>query len=247
MEDIQDKLQNDKFSREDARYLAKRREVAELIGIENLWEIVDQFALYSGVQTLATRLAGFEIIKQALKVPGHFFEFGCWQGANLMFISKVLQLLEPNSHRHVYGFDSFEGLQTFSKADGADATKLRGSYMGNEDRLRTLIRFFEMDEWVHLVKGDALTTISEFEESNQHVMAAFAYIDFDLYEPCMAALKFLEKRLVPGGVIAFDEAFMNAWPGEGRALREFLENNPGKYTSHTVQFARQPTVYLIRK
>ncbi|MCR4321656.1 MAG: TylF/MycF family methyltransferase [Candidatus Brocadiaceae bacterium] len=237
----------EKFKRTDTVYLAKRKELSKDLNIPDLWQIVDHFGLYTGIQTLGTRLAVFEIMKQCLNIPGHIAEFGCWNGNNLIYMAKVLQLLQPNTHKHIYGFDSFEGLQTFSSEDG-ESRELFGKYKGNEEQLRTVIDFFEMDEWVHLVKGNALDTIPKFEKDNPHLMFSMAYIDFDLYDPCKIALEYVGKRIAPGGVIVFDEALTNLWPGEGRVLVEFLsENGAGEYSMHNVTFARQPTVYLIKK
>jgi hypothetical protein len=237
----------EKFQLDNKIYLEKRKELAKTIDIPNLWTIVDHFGLYAGIQTLGTRLAVYEIMKQSIDLPGHIIEFGCWKGNNLIFMAKVLQLLQPNTYKHIYGFDSFEGLQTFSAEDNKNP-ELIGKYKGNEETIRAVIDLFDMGEWVHLVKGDALKTIPQFEKDFPHVMFSLAYIDFDLYEPSKTALEFIKKRIVPGGIIVFDEALTHLWPGEGRALVEFLnEHGAGEYSIHTINFARQPTAYLIKR
>lgn len=238
----------EKFQRDDRIYLNKRNELSEKLNIPNLWQVADHFGLYAGIQTLGTRLAVFEIMKKCLDVPGHMVEFGCWEGANLIFMAKVLQLLQPNTYKHVYGFDSFEGLQIFSPEDGNNVQEFLGKYKGNYEVLQTMINFFGMDEWVHLIKGNALETIPQFEKDYSHLMFSLAYIDFDLYEPCKAALEYVSKRIAPGGIIILDEALTNFWPGEGKALIEFLsDKGAGGYTMHNITFARQPTAYLIKK
>lgn len=239
----------EKFQRDDQIYLSNRLRLSEDLNLPNLWKIVDHFGLYSGVQTMGRCLAVFEIMKQCINVPGHLVEFGCWNGSNLMFMAKVLQLLQPNTYKHVYGFDSFEGLQTFTSEDGDTPTSPEsglGKYMGNEEVLRAMIDFFSMDEWVHVIKGDALETIPLFEKDNPYIMFSLAYVDFDLYEPCRVALEYIGKRMATGGIIAFDEALSNFWPGEGQALVEFISDSDD-YVMHNIPFARQPTAYLIKK
>jgi hypothetical protein len=237
----------EKFERDDQIYLSKRHDLSENLNLPNLWEIIDHFGLYAGIQTLGHRLAVFEIMKKCINIPGHLVEFGCWNGANLIFMAKVLQLLQPNTYKHVYGFDSFEGLQTFTSEDG-NSQEYSGKYKGNEEVLRIMIDFFGMDEWVHIVKGDALKTIPQFEKNYPHIMFSLAYIDFDLYEPCSVALEYVGKRIAPGGIIVFDEALTNFWPGEGKALVEFLVGaGAGEYAMCNIPFARQPTAYLIKK
>jgi len=40
----------------------------------------------------------------------------------------------------------------------------------------------------------------------------------------------------------------NFWPGEGKALIEFLsDKGAGEYSMHNITFARQPTVYLVKR
>ena len=237
----------EKFYSDDQAYLSKRKQVSEQLGIPDLWEIIDQFSLYAGIQTLGKCLAVYEILKKSLDVPGHIIEFGCWHGANLMFMAKVLQLLQPNTYKYVYGFDSFEGLLTFTDRDPG-TSKLYGKYKGDEAKLRALIEFFKMEEWVYIIKGDALETIPDFKEEFPHLMFSLAYIDFDLYEPCRFALEYVAPRLSSGGIIVFDEALTNLWPGEGQALVEFLSKSKfGEFTMHNIAFARQPTVYLIKQ
>ena len=236
-----------KFAAEDQRYLGRRRELSATIEVGNLFEIADHFGLYAGEQTIGRGLAIYEIVKQSLDAPGDIFEFGCWQGSNLLMMAKILKLLQPNSLRQIYGFDSFAGLQTFSDEDGASTREqFADRYCGNEHRLRQFIELHQMENWVHLVVGDALQTIDAFEESNQHSMISLAYIDFDLYAPCARALEFSHHRLSSGGLIVLDEALTETWKGEGQALREFLARYPGQYKMQSNGISRQPTVILRR-
>src|SRR3989344_8989030 len=99
-----------KFKKEDTLYLEKRSQLSEKWGPRELWSVVDQWPLYCGVSHLARSLAIYEIFKQVLEVPGHIVEFGSWKGSNLLFMTKLLRLLAPQSDKRVYCFDSFQGL-----------------------------------------------------------------------------------------------------------------------------------------
>jgi len=182
----------DKFREDDAKYLKERSQLAKDIGFENLYEIADQFGLYSGIQTIGKSLAVYDLLKQTLSIPGNIMEFGCWKGSNLLLIAKILKLLQPNTIKEVYGFDSFEGLQTIAKEDMVDESA-KGKYQGNEERLRKFIKLYNLESWVHIVKGDATKTIKEFEKENDHFLISFAYIDFDLYLPTKEALRFIHS------------------------------------------------------
>ena len=51
------------------------------------------------------------------------------------------------------------------------------------------------------------------------------WLDFDIYEPTLIALKYLIDRIPKGGIIAFDELNHEVWPGETVAVREALGLN----------------------
>jgi hypothetical protein len=235
-----------KFSREDGVYLSERKLVAEKLDLKNLFDIADHYGLYSGIQTIAKGLAVYELIKQTQTVPGSIFEFGCWKGSNLLLMAKIVALLQPNTIKEVYGFDSFEGLKTISKEDNVDKNVI-GRYQGNEETLRKFIGLYGLEEWVHLIKGDATKTIKKFEESNPHILISLAYIDFDLFLPTKEALQFVHKRLSTGGLIVLDEAMTHEWRGEGKAMLDFLREHEGKYETSIIPFVRQPTVILKRR
>jgi len=48
------------------------------------------------------------------------------------------------------------------------------------------------------------------------------YLDFDIYEPTVAALKHFVPRMPKGAVIAFDELNLKDWKGESVAVLESL-------------------------
>lgn len=215
-----------KFKKQDEFYLSERKKLSNELGKQEIFDIADHFGLYSGTQTIGSSLFIYEILKKTINIPGDIVEFGCWKGSNLLFMAKVLSLLQPNSIKQVYAFDSFEGLQTFAKEDGENVEeKFKDKYKGNEDVIRKWLLIYEMEDWVSLVVGNALNTIDEFEHNNKHVMFSLVYVDFDLYAPCLKALEFSHRNLSIGGYIILDEALTNEWKGEGQALKEFLEKN----------------------
>ena len=99
-------------------FLAKRQQFADDLGCPDLYDYVDHFSLFAGVHTIANKLWTFELLKQTAGVPGDIFEFGCWKGSNLMFLSKMHSLLEPSSPKRVFGFDNFSGLPKGVDKDG---------------------------------------------------------------------------------------------------------------------------------
>lgn len=57
---------------------------------------------------------------------------------------------------------------------------------------------------------------------------ALLYLDFDLYEPTLLAMKHFLPRMPRGSIVAFDEINDPKWPGETRALLEIVNLNDRK-------------------
>ena len=92
---IEDIIKLNKFETNDSNFMAKRGalESSKLDQGQDIWSVIDHFGLFVGVQTLASRLATYELLKETLNVPGNIIEFGVWNGSNLLFMAKVLSLL----------------------------------------------------------------------------------------------------------------------------------------------------------
>jgi predicted O-methyltransferase YrrM len=62
-----------------------------------------------------------------------------------------------------------------------------------------------IDKKYMLIRGDVEDTLPEFIHSNPGFRTSLIYIDVDLDRPTYHALKYLWDRLLPGGVVIFDE------------------------------------------
>ena len=227
-------------------FLEKRKTFSEDIGVPNLYDFIDHFSLFAGAHTIGNKLWTYDLLKKTVGVPGDIFEFGCWKGSNLMFLSKLNSLLEPSSPKRIFGFDNFSGLPESVEKDGSFAIAQSGNYLGNELLLRKVIELFDLHMKVELVVGDALKTIPAFDSEYPETICSFAYLDFDLYEPTNEALKLIDKAISVGGVIVFDEAGTKEWPGETIAMKEYLASTSHKFEMLSNPISKQPTIALRR-
>jgi len=203
----------------DDKYLKERVGVAARIGRSNLWDVVDHWPLYVGVRNLARYLAIYEIIKEFAPIPGDIAEFASWRGSNLMFMTKLQTIMDPQSARRIHCFDSFQGLATFAKEDGKQSA---GQYRGSREELEAMIRLYELDGKVTINQGNIESTFPKFLVENPGLHFSLLYFDADLYSPAVAALKHGHDRLVKGGAFVFDEWNFLNFPGESTAVREFM-------------------------
>lgn len=223
-----------KFQKIDKQYLSNRKQLS----ID--WSLIDHWPLYVGIGNLSRYIAIYELLKLTLDIPGHIAEFGSWKGSNLMFMTKLMKILDPLGCKEIHCFESFEGLKTFSKQDKCENKD--GEYNGNLMELWKLIELYELEDDITIHKGNILETLSEALE-NEALYFSFVYCDTDLYAPTKAILDNLHSRLVKGGLFVFDEWNYLQWQGETQAVDEFLLTHKDYEMIH-VRNARQPSLVL---
>jgi hypothetical protein len=190
------------------------------------------FAKFVPRQNLSLFLAKNEIFKQLLDVHGHIVECGVFMGGGLLTWAQLSAVYEPYNHvRRIIGFDTFAGFPSFAEKDKPepgseiDFAKVGGlAVAGIEADIKRATELYDLNRpighvpRIELVKGDASKTIPAYVEENRHLVVALLYLDFDLYDPTVAALKALLPRMPKGAVVAFDELNQKQWPGETLAV-----------------------------
>ena len=232
-----------KFAKSDQRYLSQRKEFSQQLGDMELWSVIDHWPLYAGIGNVGRFLGIADVLKSTLTVPGHIAEFGCWQGANTVWMAKLLKLLDPYGPKVVHAFDSFQGLTAFRPQDG-HATEQRGRYAGSLERLKGILELYELTDDVNIHVGLIEDTLPPLVEQRQELTFSLLYCDTDLYESTRVILEHAAPRLAKGGVILFDEWNHETYPGEGVAANEFIADHRSEYDVLTIPFARQPSMML---
>ena len=226
----------------DIAYLSARKVFSASIGPQELWSIVDHWPLYVGGKNLARALALHDLYRSVAKIPGAVAEFGSWNGASIMLLAKIARIFDANSPRRFLCFDTFEGLPAGVEKDGSGATST-GQYSGNLERLRALIRLYDMEHKIEIHRGLIQNTLPRVLE-DESLYFSFVFLDADLYEPTIAALMQCHDRMVSGGVFVFDEWGEAEWPGETIAVREFMDQNSTSYKYEVVSNTEQPSLVL---
>jgi hypothetical protein len=175
-----------------------------------------------------TRFAAlYELFKLALPVKGSIVECGVFRGSSFMAFAQLSAALEStNLTRRIYGFDSFGGFPSVSAQDRPERTGAAPGDLAADSyaELCELLRIYDTDRFLghipkaRLIRGDVLETIPEFVQANQHLVVSLLFLDFDLYEPTLVALRNFLPRMPKGAVLAFDELDNPLWPGETSAV-----------------------------
>ena len=198
-------------------------------------EILSNLGLFTSRQLISKMLFLNELYQKIIHTHGVIMEFGVRWGQNLSLFHSFRGIYEPFNHnRKIVGFDTFSGFPSVHEKDGNDPIIMENAFSvteGYEDYLDTVLKYHQQESPIphmkkyELVKGDASKTIHEYLKNNPETIIAFAYFDFDIYEPTYECLKAILPHLTKGSILAFDELNCPAFPGETLAVKELLGLN----------------------
>lgn len=174
----------------------------------------------SGRQVHDRKFVLYSVAKSIQNVPGDIVECGVFKGGG-SFV-----MLSATSSKHLYGFDSFEGLSEPIEADiPNEPTAFRwqtndmavGSELAATNLASFSGRFSLFPGWIP----------SRFHEVEDKTISLL-HIDVDLFEPTLSSLEFFYPRMSPGGVIVCDDYGFSTCPGARKAMDEFFESRSDK-------------------
>jgi O-methyltransferase len=143
----------------------------------------------------------WSLVEEVLKLPGEgaLLEVGVWRGGTSAIIGKRLLLL--GSSEILYAADTFSGVV---KSTGRDSTYKDGEH-----------RDTSLDAVTNLLHGElGLKNIKIlqgiFPEDTRHLIPPgqrfrFCHIDVDVYQSARGILDWIWEKLLPGGIVLFDD------------------------------------------
>ena len=219
---------------------------------------VSKYAGFLYRSAVERHLAIYELYKKVHTLPGSVAEFGVFNGSTYFFLARLIEIFnrtgfEKNqdcSH-HLYGFDTFEGIIELTEED---ETPLPASQRKVGGFSRNAQVFFEDLEWfkrenttiaprLHTITGDVCDTFPKFLVDNPGVRFNFVLLDMDIYQPTQVVLDLIMDYVVPGAVLVFDEYGFPNWPGETKAVDQFIRQHHLRLNSFPWAFA--PAAYTI--
>lgn len=186
-------------------------------------------------QDLTKQLFFNEIYKEIIDVHGVIMELGTRWGQNLVTLNNLRGIYEPYNHsRRIIGFDTFSGFPSVDLKDGEHSMVKKGAYSVTEDYENYLNKVLDYHETEcplshikknNIIKGDATKTLKKYLNEHPETIIAFAYFDFDIYQPTKECLELIKPHLTKGSIIGFDELCDPNFPGETIAFREVMGTN----------------------
>ena len=196
-------------------------------------EKIANSGLFLKRQELSKILFLNHVYQKIIHIHGIMIEFGVRWGQNLITLNNLRGIYEPyNYGRKLIGFDTFKGFVNTDIKDGAHEIIKDGAFSvtdGYELYLEKLLSLHHNECPLNHIqknfirKGDAVIQFEKYLNEHPDTIVAFAYFDFDIYQPTRDCLKLLISRMPKGAVIAFDELLDPQFPGETIAYDEILK------------------------
>lgn len=133
-------------------------------------------------------------ISQARHLKGDFAEFGVFKGGTALLASRLLA--EAGDSRTLHLFDSFAGMPKTS----VDEPYTAGDFnQTSATKVEKLVTQTQTNVKLHIGFIPDTFTDAGIDQ------LAFAHVDVDLYQSVLDCIEYVYPRLVPGGILLFDD------------------------------------------
>jgi hypothetical protein len=211
---------------------------------ELVLSIYDAFLRDTGVDRLQKILARYELFRMVADRPGDIVECGVFKGSGIYTWAKLIRIFKPNSPTRVIGFDFFDANRNVALKHRQDQECLDFHAGGSASPATIKDNCANWGfERVELIAGDVTQTTRTFAENELGARISLLYIDVDNYEATKAILANLYPRVVPGGIVAFDEYGLRGF-GEADAVDEYFSGQSIKLQS--LPWAATPSAFLVK-
>jgi hypothetical protein len=217
------------------------------------YDSFNKFIFSSDIKILGKLLYRHDFFNKTKHLPGDIVEIGVFKGSGVATFSKLLEIYSPHSIKKIIGFDIFDPSNSDSilnKDNITDSENMNIVYSRVDKNDRTLdnitlqLNNMNIDNYL-LIEGDVADTLPAFTSANPGFRISLLYIDVDIERPTYNALKYLWDRVVPGGIIIFDEYEYHKF-SESCGVDAFLKENNIKYNVQTTNWLC-PTAYIIKE
>ncbi len=220
--------------------------VVRNLSSKNVWDFENAFYWFSHPTRLNKMLAQYELYKSVSGLPGDIFELGVYKATSLIRLATFRNVLENDFSRKIVGFDAFGKFPTDNLTLKADLNFIDSFEMTGGDGLskREVEKILSAKGFqnVFLNEGNVFETLPEYLDKYPATRIALFHLDMDVKEPTEYALECLYDKVVPNGLIVFDD--YNSVAGESEAVDEFLAKKRLKIekTNHysVPSFVRKP-------
>lgn len=217
------------------------------------YKAFNDFIFSEDLKLTGKLLHRFKHFLEVQHLPGDIVEVGVFKGSGMSSFLKFIEIFCPNSNKKVIGFDIFnreESSAILNKDSKLDKDAMNAVYdrvSDSELRLEAVhkrLSATKTDKF-KLIDGDVEFSMPTFLQENPGFRASLIYIDVDLERPTYHTLTNMWDRLLPGGVILFDEYEYHKF-SESIGVERFLKERNMEYTLQSTGWIA-PTAFIVKK
>ena len=206
--------------------LKLNKEIRDLSS-KNMWDYENGFYWFSPKSRINKLLSHYELYKTIINIPGHVFEFGVYKSASLVRFATFRDALENDFSRKIVGFDAFgkfpkQELKLKDDLEFIEKFEDEGGHGLSEIEVSTILTSKGFENF-DLIKGNVFKTLPLYLKNHPETRIALLHLDMDVKEPTDFVLEHLYDRVVPGGLIVFDD--YNAVAGESISVDQFVNKH----------------------
>ena len=157
----------------------------------------------------------YQYARQTAQLGGEVAEIGVYKGGT----AKLLAILCARNSKSLHLFDTFEGLPP---TDLEKDILKEGDF--GDTSLQKVQSFLDDNANVTLYPGIFPATSAPIEDK----IFCLVHIDVDIFQSVMDCCHFYYPRVVPGGMMVFDDYGDISCPGAKMAVDEFFRDKPAK-------------------
>jgi hypothetical protein len=219
----------------------------------SVFDAFNKFIFSKDIKVIGKLLHRFRFFEMVKDLPGDIVEVGVFKGSGVASFQKFIELFCPNSIKKVIGFDIFDVEKSkiiLSNDSAIDKSEMIKVYDRVEHGSLTLqavtqrLSDMNLNSRAILVDGDITESMPVFVKENPGFRISLLYIDVDLERPTYVALKNLWDRVLPGGVVVFDEYEFHKF-SESTGVEKFLKEMNIEYTVKSTHFMG-PTAFIVK-
>jgi hypothetical protein len=222
---------------------------------QTIYDKFNNFIFSEDLKLTGKFLHRFEHFLKTKDLPGDIVEIGVFKGSGISSFIKFIEIYCPNSNKKVIGFDIFDTteasdiLNKDGKTDKESMITVYDRVNSNDLTIESVMgrlsnTKINSDKY-KLIKGDVQYSIPKYLEENNGFRISLLYIDVDLDRPTYYSLKYLWDRILPGGVILFDEYEYHKF-SESTGVERFLKEMNIEYNVKSTNWI-SPTAFILKK
>ena len=221
---------------------------------DEVYSAFNSFIFSNDKKLIGKLLHRFDFFKRTIHLPGDIVEVGVFKGSGIATFSKFVEIFRPNSNKKIIGFDIFsrtEGEKILEKDGtiGKESMQLVYSKVDeselSKESVEKRLESMEISKKYILIEGDVEESMPKFLSENPGLRISLLYIDVDLERPTYSALKHLWNRILPGGIVVFDEYEYHKF-SESVGVEKFLKEFHLPYNLESTHWIA-PTCFMVKK